>query len=295
MKKLLPFLLILISCSKQLPSISWRKAILTSALVQAPTRPDHIIYVWFENKAYSNIVGSSNAPYINSLIAKGTLFTNAHGVTHPSYPNYIAWFSGSTQGITNDNCIDGTPKIGTTIYNQLAAKGVDFRWYSEGLPSIGSTICSSGYYREKHNPTTIFSQVPTSKNRPFYLLDDALKDTVKMLAMPPVICVTPNMIDDMHDGTIQQGDAWLKLHFKPYIDWAMTHNSMLVVLFDEDNKLEGNKIPVVMIGQHVKQNFQLVGTYNLYSFTKLTCSLFGASTTWATNVNNATIPTGWEN
>ncbi|MBD0333131.1 MAG: hypothetical protein ICV66_10780, partial [Chitinophagaceae bacterium] len=43
-----------------------------------PTTPDHVVFVWFENKGFSKIVGSSAAPYINSLIKKGVLFTNTY-------------------------------------------------------------------------------------------------------------------------------------------------------------------------------------------------------------------------
>lgn len=122
-----------------------------------PVRPDHTVFVWFENKGYSSIVGNANAPYINTLIKRGTLFTNAFGRTHPSYPNYIAFFSGSRQGVRTDDCIDGTPFTCKTLYNVLYDKGVSFAWYSEGLPFTGSRTCAWGHYREKHNPTTIFS------------------------------------------------------------------------------------------------------------------------------------------
>ena len=59
-----------------------------------------------ENQGYTSVVGNSHAPYINSLIAKYGLATNYHGVAHPSQPNYLALFSGSTQGITSDDQYD---------------------------------------------------------------------------------------------------------------------------------------------------------------------------------------------
>ena len=66
--------------------------------------PGHIVVVVEENHGYSQIIGSSQAPYINTLATEGALFTNSHALTHPSEPNYLAFFSGSTQGITDDSC-----------------------------------------------------------------------------------------------------------------------------------------------------------------------------------------------
>ena len=62
-------------------------------------RPDHIVMVIEENHSYSQIIDSPDAPYINSLAARGAVFTQSFGVTYPSQPNYLALFSGSTQGI----------------------------------------------------------------------------------------------------------------------------------------------------------------------------------------------------
>jgi len=73
-----------------------------TAVGQVPT-PAHVIVVIEENHGYSQIIGSSQAPYINTLASQGALFTNSYAVTHPSQPNYLALFSGSTHGITNDS------------------------------------------------------------------------------------------------------------------------------------------------------------------------------------------------
>ena len=56
-----------------------------------------------ENHAYGQIIGSSDAPYLNKLAGQAGLATNFYAEAHPSLPNYIAMTSGSTQGITDDN------------------------------------------------------------------------------------------------------------------------------------------------------------------------------------------------
>ena len=62
----------------------------------------HVVVVMEENHSYSQIIGSSQAPYINSLARKGALFTNSHAITHPSEPNYMAITAGSTFGLSSD-------------------------------------------------------------------------------------------------------------------------------------------------------------------------------------------------
>src|ERR1035437_5123162 len=68
-------------------------------------RPDHVVIVIEENHAYIQIIGSTAAPYINSLLQDNTsaLFSQSYGLTHPSQPNYLMFFAGSNQGVTDDN------------------------------------------------------------------------------------------------------------------------------------------------------------------------------------------------
>jgi len=250
------------------------------------THPDHIIFVWFENKGYSKIIGSSSAPYMNSLRAKGTLFTNTYAVTHPSYPNYVDFFAGQNNGVTNDDCINTTTLTTPNLYTKLNSVGKTFAWYSEGLPSTGSTVCSYGYYREKHNPVTIFANVPATQNKMFASFPT---DYTKL---ENVVCITPNMINDMHDGTISQGDTWLKNNLSALADWCLTHNSIFVVYFDEDDGSQSNQIPVIAVGQHVKVNYQLSTKYDHYNFTRTICSMFYASNNWTSNLVSKSDITG---
>src|SRR6266550_279019 len=65
---------------------------------------DHIVVVVEENHPYSAIIGNSSAPFINKLASQGALFKSSFAITHPSQPNYLALFSGSTQGVTTNTC-----------------------------------------------------------------------------------------------------------------------------------------------------------------------------------------------
>lgn len=211
----------------------------------AVPHPDHILVVIDENHAQGEIVGSANAPYITGLSQTGANFTNSHAETHPSQPNYLAFFSGSTQGVTSDTCprkAFTTPDLG----GQALAAGVGFAGYSESMPSDGYTGCTSGTYARKHNPWVDFADVPASANLRF---TDFPTDYTKL---PAVSFVVPNLQNDMHDGTVQQGDTWLKQHLDGYIQWAKTHNSVFILTFDEDDYTTANLIPTVITGAGVK-------------------------------------------
>ena len=226
----------------------------TPAAVQptASTVPafDHIVLVMFENKKYSSINGSSSAPYFNSLAGQGAKFTNSFAITHPSQPHYVALFSGSPQGITDDSCprnLGSIPNLGA----QLIGAGKTFKGYSESMPSDGYTGCSSGTYMRKHNSWVDFGNVPAASNVRYSTFP------TDFTQLPTVSFVTPNMCNDMHDCSIGTGDTWLKNHLDAYAQWAKTHNSLLIVTFDEDSGTSVNQIFTTFVGAHV-----ITGSYS---------------------------------
>ncbi len=217
----------------------------STALSGTVPRFDHVVVVVEENHSYADIIGSSSAPYINSLASGGALFTQSFAVTHPSEPNYLALFSGSTHSLTSDSC----PHTYTTqnLGSQLIGAGLGFAGYSESMPSAGYTGCTSGAYARKHNPWVNFpSNVPASDNLPLTSFPSSYG------ALPTVSFVIPNLNDDMHDGSVATGDSWLKAHLDGYAQWAKTHNSLLIVTWDEDDNSANNQIPTIFYGQPVK-------------------------------------------
>lgn len=273
----LTILLLFSNCRKYVVDLTDYSSLDTGAVA----RPDHIIFVWFENKGFDKIIGSPSAPYINSLVARGTLFQNTYALTHPSYPNYVAFFSGNVNGVNNDNCIGSTPLKRVNLFSILRDSGKTFAWYSEGLPSTGSRVCRSGNYVEKHNPVTIFSNVPDNVNKPFSAFPSDFNK------LEQVVCITPDLMNDMHDGSIEQGDAWLRSNLSTLADWCMTHNSIFVVYFDETESDTDNRIPVVAVGQPVKQNYRSQVRYDHYSWTKTISLMFNAKENWTGNLQKS--------
>ncbi len=207
--------------------------------------PAHTVIVVMENHAYSQVIGSGDAPYLNSLARQGASFTDSHAVTHPSEPNYLALFSGSTQGITDDSC----PHRFTTpnLASELIAAHLSFAGYSEGLPAVGSYTCSAGNYARKHVPWINFQNVPASASRPFSSFPAG-----DYARLPTVSFVIPDLCHDMHDCPVATGDAWLRAQLGGYATWAMTHDSLLVVTWDEDGFTSANHIATIFAGQMVR-------------------------------------------
>jgi acid phosphatase len=199
--------------------------------------------VIFENEDAQNVVGGKDAPYLTSLAASGAALTDAHGETHPSQPNYLALFSGSTQGVTDDSC--PLTFTGPNLAAQLQDAGHTFVGYSEDLPAAGYTGCNQGDYARKHNPWVDFTGLPTSVNQPYSALPSDFAD------LPTVSFVVPNLCNDMHDCGVTAGDKWASANLPAYVTWAKKHNSLLVVTFDEDNGSSANHIATLLVGPMV--------------------------------------------
>lgn len=282
-------------CSKQqdVPLNSTNNQTSQNATTVTLPRPDHIVILVLENHAYSQIIGNSSAPYINSLAnsSYSALFTQSYGVTHPSQPNYLNLYSGSAQGVTDNNHPANAPFTTPNLGRQLLNAGKTFATYSESLPSVGWNGDTYGAYRRKHNPVTNWmgtgkNQVPSTTNKPFtYFPADFTK-------LPTVSIVVPNQNNDMHDGSIATGDSWVKNHMDSYVQWAKTHNSLFILTFDEDDDLHGNRIVTILSGPMV-----IGGKYSIkinhYNVLRTIEETYGLP--YAGNAANATsITTCWK-
>lgn len=234
---------------------------LTPAAHAAPLpRPAHVVVVIEENRGFEQIMDKFNRnSYIHALAKRGMLMTQSFGVTHPSQPNYLALFSGATQGVASNDC----PHTFATdnLASALRDNGLSFASYAESLPAAGSTVCTYGSYMRKHNPLVNWqdSRLPPETNLTFA---DFPKDFARL---PTVSFVIPDQQNDMHDGGYDAADKWLKQHIEPYLRWAEKHNSLLILTWDEDNYSYGNHIVTVLAGPMVKPGVsdQRINHYNV--------------------------------
>ena len=205
---------------------------------------DHIVVVIEENKDYEQIIGNSAAPYINRLAGEGAILTRMFGEEHNSEGNYFWLFSGDNQKIGFNDRVPAAKFTGSNLGAALIATGKSFKGYAQSLPAIGSEIdsfppgCGRCVYGRKHVPWISFADMPKG----------ATPDTTSNLRfadfpsdydrLPTVAFVIPDLEHDMHNGapadSIVAGDRWLAQNLDGYYQWARTHNSLLIVTFDEN-------------------------------------------------------------
>jgi acid phosphatase len=207
-------------------------------------RPAHVVVVIEENHTLAQVVESGDAPYLATVARNGALFTHAHGVTHPSQPNYFALLSGRTN-VNGDGCpARGIARDAPNLASELLAAHLTFAAYSEALPAAGFLGCSAGTYARKHAPWTHFTNIPQRLHRP-------LDDLTSFDALPTVTFIVPDVDDDMHDGTVKEADDWAEAHLTSLLKWAALHDTLVIFTWDEGYD-EHNSIPTMFVGPMVK-------------------------------------------
>ncbi|MFE9427424.1 alkaline phosphatase family protein [Kitasatospora sp. NPDC006697] len=218
--------------------------------VSALPQPRHLVIVMMENEDNSSIIGNTAAaPYLNSLVRHGASFSDAHGERHPSLPNYYALLSGSTQGLTDST----PPPVGSIASDNLPAElarhGLSFADYSdEATPAAWLRFADLPGTATAPNPVDRWLHCPSPHPRRACGFP---ADPAGYAHLPTVTFVHGNPQESMHDGDILAGDTWLEHTVGGYAKWARTHNSDLIVTWDEDDFTPANHLPTVFYGAHV--------------------------------------------
>ena len=217
----------------RLPASAAEPSPLCGSLADTTPHVTKVLWIFMENQSYGagakQIPGNPSAPYIdNTLIGQCGSTSDYHAATHPSYPNYLAATSGSTQGWSSDTL--GYFNV-PSIFSQTDPS---WRSYEEFMPVGCDHIWQTGnstthqYYVAKHNPAASYSALPvgapTSGDCPQN--DEALGTTtsgplisdIDAGTLPKFGFVTPGLCDDMHlvpagdtscPNPVASGDAWL--------------------------------------------------------------------------------------
>lgn len=204
----------------------------------------HIVVLMLENHSYGEVLNSPDTPYLRSLAADGAVLTRSYAITHPSEPNYLALFSGSTHGLRSDPC----PRTfrGPNLASALQADGRSFAGYSEQLPRRGWTGCEFEHYTRLCNPWMSYPAPVPSVGHPMSEFPTRFAD------LPSISFVVPDLRDDMHSGTPARSDAWVQAHLGAYARWSVEHDSLLIITADEDDRRHDNRIPTVFVGARVR-------------------------------------------
>jgi len=209
----------------------------------ASTHYDHVIWIWMENRSASSIIGSDQALYINSLAAACGLATNYHNISHPSLPNYIAATSGLPLASLSafDNDCNPSRSCSTTA-TSIFGEGESWKAYEESMPK-DCDRSNSGFYAVRHDPPPYYRTLPFCKPHravrhgakvsfdvPYSGSSGGLASDLAANRLPAFSFITPNRFDDMHDGSIQQGDTWLSNNL-PTIFASSEYQAGQVVVF----------------------------------------------------------------
>jgi hypothetical protein len=231
---------------------------------------DHVVVLVMENKTYDQ---ARVEAFTASLISQSSSFSHSYALTHPSQPNYLGLWSGSAQGVTNDDCPPaGSPYAANNLGKACEAAGITWRAYCENLPAIGSSVCSDlpELYVRRHCPWTNFSNLSHSKEVPFTQL--AVDESLGTL--PRLAFVIPNDCDNTHDCDAATGDAWMANQV-PSILAAIGTNGVLITTWDEDDGSGNNQILTIFTGHRVKLGYVSSASITHYTVLRTICAVLG--------------------
>jgi hypothetical protein len=230
-----------------------------------PATYQHVVWIVFENKSYSEIIGDSAAPYLNSLAAKCGLATNYLAVSHPSLPNYIALTSGGTQGITDDNPPSAHALGVASIFSQLSS---GWNAKNESMRT-NCQLSDSSPYAVRHNPAVYYTNIRTTCS---------LQDTPGGIsANTRFTFVTPNLCNDMHDCSVSTGDQWLAANL-PGLLSSSTYaagGTAIFVTWDEDDGSASNHVATLIISPYTPVGARSAAAFNHYGLLATTQSMLG--------------------
>ena len=259
---------------------------------------DHVIMVYMENHGVGDIVGSPNAPYINSLINAYGYASNYYALTHPSDPNYYPILGGSDFGINYNcsaDCFD-KPNLADEI---MATPGLDWAAYQVGGGGY-STPTDRTPFLAFHDIYTnagvvnshIFdiSQMATDFNNPdpstvanfvWFAADEATNMEGPISTIPGLAHFALSQLTT-HQYNVAAGDQFIQQQMSVIFDsvlWNSNEPTAVFLTFDEDyNNIsfgignEGNHVVMVVIPNQAAIDagmrggaFVATGYYNHYS------------------------------
>jgi len=260
---------------------------LTATSAQRPAQWRGTVFtIVMENHDRSAIIGNPAAPYINGLAHQYTEARGYHdSFVHPSEPNYIWMVAGENFGILNDNDPGPTNTIASQshIADQIEKAGLTWKAYQESMGQPCG-LRSHSPYAVKHNPFAYFSDINGWDGTAFqpsarcaeHLVDYAELDVdLASGAVPDYAFITPNMINDMHDGSVEDGDHWLAREVPKILASERFQNGVVLFLVWDEGTDNADYPPFVAISPNAKAGFVSTVEYDTSSFLKTTQAILG--------------------
>jgi hypothetical protein len=242
----------------------------------------HVYMVYMENKGYTNVVGSPDAPFLNGLINAYGFANNFFALTHGSLPNYYPMIGGDNYGITY-NCATACIDVhkADTLVGQIEQAGLTWKSYAQSLAPGADPTVSSGDYAFDETGFPAFSFIgndPAYAKQHIVPLEQMAIDLQSTATAPdyawfaadednngegpttfPVgaLKFALNQLDPKHPYNVKALDQYLSETIPTIMNsnaWNSDESSVIVVTFDEDNNNlslgfgnEGNHIVTVVI------------------------------------------------
>jgi phospholipase C len=249
----------------------------------------NVFIIMMENHSWDLIKGSSNAPYINSLLSVGAHAENYQNILHPSEPNYLYLEAGDNLGIFDDNDPSSNHQSTTDhLAAYLDKAGIDWKSWQEDIDGTSCPLTAVNNYAPKHNPFVFFDDMTDSMSgssahciqhvRPYSELAAALSSG----KAAPYNFITPNLVDDMHNGSvtggIKVGDNWLSTEV-PKILASSQYKSggLLIILFDEAENGTTAFVPCIVLSPFAKPGYSSSTKYTHASTLKTMQEIFGVT------------------
>jgi len=237
----------------------------TPSLAAATPAP-HIMLIVMENEGYAQIIGNTQAPYINSLASEYASATKWYGLQDSSLADYIALISGTT----------GTYSAPTLI-GELANASISWKAYMEDMPSVCYTGKGIGNYSKLHNPFVYFKSIrSTALCNQVVPFSPAVGNDLSSSTAPDFMWVSPNECDDMNskcsplNNYIKQGDQWLQATIPTVLksSWYAAGGT-IIITWDSATKTDksgwntgsGGHVPTIVISAKSSGTFSLGGNH----------------------------------
>jgi hypothetical protein len=230
---------------------------------QGPRAIRHVVEIWMENKSYSEVIGSSSAPYETTLARACATLTHMAVNGSPSEPNYLAATAGTTFGVTDDG---RHPQTADNIFRQVRAAGLTAREFHDGATACAQVGADNA---AKHEPRMSYIGGPDQATR---CAETPPLSALDVNNLPSYAFIVPTLTHDTHDSSVATGDGWLKTELGAILGGQSFRNGDTLVELVHD---EYTDIPNVVIGPTIVPGTRLGTPITHYNFLRLNEELLG--------------------
>ncbi|GEM_PF-569346 len=253
-----------------------------------PGRPvvDKVLVIWEENHSFGSVIGQPAAPELNQLASRCGLATNYYANTHPSLPNYLEMTSGRPfigWPWASDCDPSGSCTVpGPSVFSELVQAHQQWRSYVEAM-GHNCGLASYGAYAAKHNPAAYFVEARRQCqlwDQPLGTLTQGpLHQALRTGPAAALTTVTPDVLDDMHNGTVARADRWLAAWVPQVLASPAYRSGQLAVLIAWDEGSGGGNFPshapLVVMSASTPAGARSALGFNDFSVTRAICELTG--------------------